>query len=180
MLRPSGRFGFTVWAAPAQSKGFEIIYGAVQRHGSFDVDLPPGPNFFLYADAEKSTESLTAAGFEAVTHTTVPQIWEPDHRSRSDRRRLGETRGHGGTSKRFARVSTGSASASRRRGDSTNGARGPASSGMSSRGNGYAHDRDREPAPSSARLILALAVDIDLSVEPSQVSRRPGAAWYWA
>jgi hypothetical protein len=40
------------------------------------VDLPPGPNFFLYADAEKSTESLTAAGFEAVTHTTVPQIWE--------------------------------------------------------------------------------------------------------
>ena len=66
---PSGRH-------PRSPRVFEIIYGAVRRHGSFDVDLPPGPNFFLYADAEKSTESLTAAGFEAVTHTTVPQIWE--------------------------------------------------------------------------------------------------------
>ena len=76
VLRPGGRFGFTVWAAPAQSKGFEIIYGAIQRHGSLDVGLPAGPNFFLYADPLRATESLTAAGFDAVSSSIVPQMWE--------------------------------------------------------------------------------------------------------
>jgi ubiquinone/menaquinone biosynthesis C-methylase UbiE len=76
VLRPGGRCGFTVWAAPAQSKGFEIIYGAIQRHGSLDVGLPSGPNFFRYADPVQATESLTAAGFDAVSSAIVPQTWE--------------------------------------------------------------------------------------------------------
>ncbi len=76
VLRPSGRFAFTVWAAPAETKGFEAIYGAVQRHGSLDVDLPAGPNFFLYADANTAQRSLVEVGFESVTSRLVPQAWE--------------------------------------------------------------------------------------------------------
>ena len=76
VLRPGGRFGFTVWAAPAQSKGFDIILRCDQRHGSLDVGLPAGPNFFLYADPSRATESLTAAGFDAVSSSIVPQMWE--------------------------------------------------------------------------------------------------------
>jgi ubiquinone/menaquinone biosynthesis C-methylase UbiE len=76
VLNPGGRFAFTVWAAPDRSKGFEIVYGAIQRHGSLDVGLPPGPNFFLYADVEQSTSSLTRAGFQDVRGTVVPQTWE--------------------------------------------------------------------------------------------------------
>ncbi len=76
VLRPGGRFAFTVWAAPDVSKGFEILYGAIQRHGSLDVGLPPGPNFFRYADVETSTASLAEAGFEDVRGTVVPQTWE--------------------------------------------------------------------------------------------------------
>lgn len=75
-LRPAGRLAFTVWAAPDRSKGFDVLYGAIRRHGSLEVGLPPGPDFFRYADVERSTESLTAAGFEAVTATIVPQTWE--------------------------------------------------------------------------------------------------------
>ena len=52
VLRPSGRFAFTVWAEPARTRAFAAIYGAIQRHGSLDVGLPPGPNFFLYADGD--------------------------------------------------------------------------------------------------------------------------------
>ena len=52
MLRPSGRFAFTVWAEPARTRAFAEIYGAIQQHGSLDVGLPPGPNFFLYADGD--------------------------------------------------------------------------------------------------------------------------------
>ena len=76
VLRPSGRFAFTVWASPAQTKAFEAIYGAVHRHGSLDVGLPPGPNFFLYADADPAQRSLTEAGFESVTTRLVQQTWE--------------------------------------------------------------------------------------------------------
>ena len=76
VLRPSGRFVFSVWATPAHSKGFEMVYDALGRHGSLDVGLPSGPNFFLHADAETSRRSLAAAGFDAVSTTVVPQTWE--------------------------------------------------------------------------------------------------------
>ena len=76
VLRPSGRFVFSVWAIPVHSKGFEMVYDALGRHGSLDVGLPPGPNFFLHADAETSRRSLVAAGFDAVSTTVVPQTWE--------------------------------------------------------------------------------------------------------
>ncbi len=75
VLRPSGRFAFTVWAEPARTRAFAAIYGAIQRHGSLDVGLPPGPNFFLYADEDQSRTSLTAAGFVAVAVTTIAQTW---------------------------------------------------------------------------------------------------------
>jgi hypothetical protein len=39
------------------------------------VGLPPGPNFFLYADEDQSRTSLAAAGFDAVAVTTVAQTW---------------------------------------------------------------------------------------------------------
>lgn len=76
VLRPSGRFAFTVWATPTHTKGFEAIYGAVQRHGSLDVGLPPGPNFFRYADFDTAQRSLADAGFESVSTTFVEQTWE--------------------------------------------------------------------------------------------------------
>jgi SAM-dependent methyltransferase len=76
VLRPSGRFAFTVWAAPPETKGFGAVYDAIERFGSLDVGLPPGPNFFLYADAATSKHSLREAGFEGVITTLVPQTWE--------------------------------------------------------------------------------------------------------
>jgi SAM-dependent methyltransferase len=81
VLRPSGRFAFTVWAAPDQTKAFGAVYDAVGRLGSLDVGLPPGPNFFLYADAERTRASLTATGFARASVTTVAQTWtvhDPD------------------------------------------------------------------------------------------------------
>ena len=62
-----------MWAAPAETKGFEAISGAVQRHGSLDVGLPAAPNFFLYADADTARRSLVEVGFESVTSRLVPQ-----------------------------------------------------------------------------------------------------------
>ena len=76
VLRPSGRFAFTVWATPDRTKAFGAIYDAIGRFGSRDVGLPPGPDFFLYADADAARRSLAAAGFDTVSVTTVAQTWE--------------------------------------------------------------------------------------------------------
>jgi SAM-dependent methyltransferase len=75
VLRPTGRFAFSVWAQPDRAKAFGAVFGALANHGSMDVGLPPGPNFFRYADPDTATGSLTAAGFAEVSAMVVPQTW---------------------------------------------------------------------------------------------------------
>ena len=75
VLRPKGRFAFSVYADPAQAVGFGLIYSAVAAHGTMDIGLPPGPNFFLFSDKDESARRLSAAGFMEVDAATVPQTW---------------------------------------------------------------------------------------------------------
>jgi SAM-dependent methyltransferase len=75
VLKPGGRVAFTVWDVPERAVGFGAIYAAVRAHGSMDVGLPPGPNFFLLSDPEQSTKALLAAGFESPACRQVPQVW---------------------------------------------------------------------------------------------------------
>lgn len=78
VLRPGGRLGYTVWATPEHTKAYGAILGAVTEHGTFEVGLPPGPNMFFHADAQAALASLTDAGFEDLSVTTVPQVWVLD------------------------------------------------------------------------------------------------------
>ncbi len=75
VLRPGGRFCFTVSDTPGNAAAFGAVYGAVQAHGSMDVGLPPGPNYFLFADPAVSQERMAAAGFTDVAVRQVPQVW---------------------------------------------------------------------------------------------------------
>jgi SAM-dependent methyltransferase len=75
VLRPGGRFAFTVWDVPEKAIGFGAIYGAIRSHGSMDVGLPPGPNFFLFSDPEQSKRVLAGAGFQSPSISYVPQVW---------------------------------------------------------------------------------------------------------
>ena len=77
VLRSGGRFAFTVYDIPDRALGFGAVYRAVQAHGSTDVGLPQGPNFFLFSDPAESKRRLEAAGFTAVTVSIVPQTWRP-------------------------------------------------------------------------------------------------------
>jgi SAM-dependent methyltransferase len=76
VLRPGGRFAFTVWALPEQTKAFGAVLAAVAEHGTLDVGLPEGPNFFRHADADAAGQAVRAAGFDAVQVSTVDQTWE--------------------------------------------------------------------------------------------------------
>jgi SAM-dependent methyltransferase len=79
VLRPGGRFAFTVWAGPEVSVGFGMVLRAVQAHGTTDVPLPPGPPLFRFSDAGECRRSLEAVGFAGVETVTLPLVWRfPD------------------------------------------------------------------------------------------------------
>jgi SAM-dependent methyltransferase len=74
-LRSAGRLAFSVWAPPARSPMFAALFEAVRRHGTLEVGLPPGPDFFRYTDPDTAARDLTAAGFADVSLTVVDQTW---------------------------------------------------------------------------------------------------------
>jgi ubiquinone/menaquinone biosynthesis C-methylase UbiE len=75
VLRPGGRYAFTVWAKPEEAVGFGIILDAVRKHGNPDVPLPLGPPFFRFSDASECDNVLKVAGFRNVDVRKVPQVW---------------------------------------------------------------------------------------------------------
>jgi SAM-dependent methyltransferase len=76
VLRPGGRYAFTVWAAPDRHDFFRLVLGAIQSHGRMDVPLPPAPPIFRLSDAEESRRVLAATGFVDVSVREVPLIWQ--------------------------------------------------------------------------------------------------------
>lgn len=67
VLRPGGRYGFTVWAAHARNRGMGIVAGAVERFGEPAVGIPHGPDRLRFADEAESRRALLAAGFDPAT-----------------------------------------------------------------------------------------------------------------
>lgn len=81
VLKRGGRVAFTVWDVPERAVGFGAVYAAIRAHGSLDVGLPAGPNFFLFSDPEQSTKALLSSGFVSPSFRQVPQVWrvsDPD------------------------------------------------------------------------------------------------------
>jgi len=81
VLKPGRRVAFSVWDQPERVIGLGALYAAIREHGSMDVGLPTGPNFFLFSSPEKSINALRDAGFDSPTFRTVPQVWrssDPD------------------------------------------------------------------------------------------------------
>ncbi len=81
VLKRGGRFAYASWADPAKCIGLTMVYDCVREHGSLDVGIPAGPNFFAYGDAAYARELLGGAGFVDVSDKDVPLVWrvsDPD------------------------------------------------------------------------------------------------------
>jgi len=76
VLRPGGRFAFTVWLPPERTIGFGLVLEAIGKHGRMDVPVPPGPPFFRFGDPLEARRSLEAAGFAGVDSREVAQTWK--------------------------------------------------------------------------------------------------------
>jgi hypothetical protein len=75
VLKPAGRYAFTVWAKPDEAVGFGVILNAIQSHGKLGAQLPEGPPFFRFSDPAECDRALRSAGFLDVRVTRHPQIW---------------------------------------------------------------------------------------------------------
>ena len=75
VLRSGGRFGLSVWTGPDKAAGFGIVMRAVEKHGSTDAKLPPGPPFFRFSDVAECANAIAAAGFRDVNIDENPQLW---------------------------------------------------------------------------------------------------------
>jgi SAM-dependent methyltransferase len=75
VLRPGGRFAFTVWAPAEDATAFGIILRAIAAHGDPHVPLPHGPPFFRFSDPAERERALRGAGFVEPGVTRAPQTW---------------------------------------------------------------------------------------------------------
>jgi ubiquinone/menaquinone biosynthesis C-methylase UbiE len=66
-LKPGGKFGFTTWARKGENPFVKIVDDAIQAHADLDVDLPPGPPYYLYESPEEFRKALERAGFDGVS-----------------------------------------------------------------------------------------------------------------
>jgi SAM-dependent methyltransferase len=78
VLVPGGRYAFTCWTAPARNPFFGLCLGAVQKYGSMDLPLPPGPPQFRFGERAECERTLSACGFEVVSVQEVTLMWEFD------------------------------------------------------------------------------------------------------
>src|SRR5438067_3537300 len=67
VLKPGGKFGFTVWAAPAENPYAKIIDDVMQAHADLEVDLPAGPPHYLFSGRKEFRRALEHVGFNGAS-----------------------------------------------------------------------------------------------------------------
>jgi ubiquinone/menaquinone biosynthesis C-methylase UbiE len=82
VLKPGGRYTFTVWCNPDQGGDFfKLVMGAVMQHGTLDVPLPPAPPIFRFSDFDECKRVLIAAGFDTPSVDVLPLQWQTKNAS---------------------------------------------------------------------------------------------------
>lgn len=78
ILRPGGRFAFTMWRPPGPSAFHALVRDAIAAHGQGDIPIPvPAPRL-RFGEAEPCTELLLAAGFERPQVGELPLAFHLD------------------------------------------------------------------------------------------------------
>src|SRR5436853_784956 len=67
VLKPGGKFGFTVWAAPEENPYAKMIDDAIRKHADLEVDLPAGPPHHLFSGREDFRRALERVGFDGAS-----------------------------------------------------------------------------------------------------------------
>jgi SAM-dependent methyltransferase len=67
VLKPGGRLSFATWKPPGENPLLGIVLGAIQRAGDPNPpELPPGPDFFAFAEQSHCERVLGGTGFSEI------------------------------------------------------------------------------------------------------------------
>jgi hypothetical protein len=75
VLRPGGRYAFTVWMGPDRHDFFAIVLKAIEAHGNMRVSLPPAPPIFRFSDPVECRDVMTRAGFIDAVVSELALRW---------------------------------------------------------------------------------------------------------
>lgn len=75
VLKPGGKFLYTVWDRPERSKAFDLIMSALKEEGDVNISLPEGPDFYKFSDPHTAKEILTTIGFKTIEAAQIEFIW---------------------------------------------------------------------------------------------------------
>lgn len=75
VVRPGGRVAISVWDSTTPNNGFGMIYAAVRAHGSLDIPVPHGPDYFQFSTAEKMRAALAEIGLSRIETEFFDQRW---------------------------------------------------------------------------------------------------------
>ena len=67
VLKPGGKFGFTVWAPPEENPYAKMIDDAIQAHADLEINLPIGPPHYLFSGREEFRRALERVGFNGAS-----------------------------------------------------------------------------------------------------------------
>lgn len=80
LLRPGGRFAFTIWRPPGPGSFHTLVQGAIAAHGRSDLPSPvtsPAPRL-RFGEPDSCAELLLAAGFEDPIVHELPLAFDLD------------------------------------------------------------------------------------------------------
>jgi SAM-dependent methyltransferase len=78
VLKSGGSFAMTNWSGPDISPPFRVLYQSVQKHGSPDVKMPPGPDIHQFAREDVVEDLLSSAGFVDISLRHIETQWLMD------------------------------------------------------------------------------------------------------
>ncbi len=82
VLKPGGKFVYSVWQGPEDSPAFRIVFGSIQEHGDPGIVMPPAPPIHAYADPDHAFPILQSRGFAKPQLDVAPCVWRIDEPGR--------------------------------------------------------------------------------------------------
>jgi len=77
VLRPGGKYAFTMWCGPGKSKFHQLVLESIRTYGTLDVPLPAAPPPFRFSEPETCAAALLGSGFINPRVTEVFLAFRP-------------------------------------------------------------------------------------------------------
>ena len=75
ILKPGGRYAFSVWCSTDNHEFFRLVWGAIAKYGDLKADVPTGPDAFRFSDSIECERTLKEYGFLDVKTREIEFSW---------------------------------------------------------------------------------------------------------